>query len=328
MAGRCISSSPTISRARKSRSSLTNGLIAKKVPVILGPSLTATCAANGPLVAQNGPLIYCVSPYIDPAAGSYVFANGPTATDNAVVVLRYYRERGFHRIAMLNATDASGQVLDKAFEAAFALPENRSLTLVAHQRFAPADTSVAAQFAQIKAAGPQVLIAWTVGTPFNTVIRSAHDAGLDVPICTNGANMNAAQMADLASALPTELDFAGYPSWVQGAKLPSPVMSAQSVFTQAFKGAGIRPDGGYASVWDLTTLVVDALRHLPANPTAQQVHDYLTKLRGWAGANAVYDFTAIPQRGVGENGYIIATYDTRKKDFIPVSQPGGVPIPM
>jgi branched-chain amino acid transport system substrate-binding protein len=307
---------------------LTNGLIAKKVPVILGPSLTATCAANGPLAAQYGPLMYCVSPYIDPAAGTYVFANGPTATDNAVVVLRYYRQRGFHRIAMLNATDASGQVLDKAFEAAFALPENRLLTLVAHQRFAPADVSVAAQIAQIKAANPQVIIAWTVGTPFNTVVRSAHDAGLDVPICTNGANMNAAQMADLAAALPTELDFAGYPSWVQGAKLPPPVMRAQDTFTRAFKGAGIHPDGGYASVWDLTTLVVDALRRLPANPSAQQVHDYLTKLRGWAGANAIYDFTAIPQRGVGENGYIIATYDAHKKDFIPVSQPGGIPIPM
>jgi branched-chain amino acid transport system substrate-binding protein len=305
---------------------LTNALVQKGVPVILGPSLTATCAANGPLVAKSGPLIYCVSPYIDPAAGSYVFANGPTAMDNAVVVLRYYRARGLHRIAMLNATDASGQVLDKSFEAAFALPENKSLELVAHQHFAPTDVTVAAQVAQIKASNPQAIIAWTVGSPFNTVIRGTHDAGLDVPICTNGANMNAAQMADLASSLPSELDFAGYPSWVQGAKLPAPVMKAQAVFTAAFKSAGIHPDGGYASVWDLTTLVVDALRHLPADPKAQQVRDYLAALRNWPGANGTYNFAAFPQRGIGEAGYIIARYDAVKKDFVPVSLPGGDPL--
>ena len=138
--------------------------------------------------------------------------------------------------------------------------------------------------------------------------------------------MNAAQMADLASALPSEVDFAGYPSWVQGAKLPPPVMKAQDEFTSAFKGAGIRPDGGYASVWDLTTLMVDALRHLPPDPKAQQVRAYLANLRNWPGANGIYDFAAIPQRGIGEAGYIIATYDAAKKEFTPVSLPGGVPI--
>ncbi len=33
---------------------LVNGLIAKKVPLILGPTFTATCQADGPLVAKTG----------------------------------------------------------------------------------------------------------------------------------------------------------------------------------------------------------------------------------------------------------------------------------
>lgn len=302
---------------------LTSDYATKKLPVVLGPSLTATCAATEPLVAKGGPVQFCVSPYIAPVSGGFVFANGPTASDNAIVVIRYYRERGMTRFAMLNATDASGQVLDKAFEAAFALPENKSIALVAHQHFAPGDVSVAAQLAQIKSANPQVLIAWTVGSPFGTVVRGAHDAGLDVPICTNGANMNVSQLAQLAGFLPAELDFAAYPSWVQGSAVPRAVGQAQERFNRAFKEAGIRPDGGYASVWDLTTMVIDALRHLPPDPDADQVRAYLAQLHGWAGANAVYDFRDGSQRGVGQNGYVIARFDPAKGDFVPVSSLGG-----
>lgn len=304
---------------------LTNELMAKKVAVILGPSLTATCAANGPLVTKSGPVIFCVSPYLEPTPGGFVFVNGPTASDNAAVVLQYYRERGFTRIAMLNATDASGQVLDKAFDAAFALPENKGLQLVAHQHFAPTDVSVAAQIAQIKTSNAQVLIGWTVGSPFQTLVRAAHDGGLNIPICTNGANMTTVQIQQLAGYLPDTLEFASYPSWVPGSTVPKNVGEQQAKLYAAFKAAGIHLDGGYASVWDLTTMTIDALRHLPANPTSEQVRAYLNTLHGWAGANGVYDFRdpLLAQRGIGRNGYIIDRFDPEKSDFVPASLPGG-----
>ena len=96
-----------------------------------------------PLVAASGPLMFCISPYIN--TGGYVYATAGTALDNAVVVLRYYRERGIKRFAMLNSTDASGAALDKAFIDAFALHENAGLSLVSHEYFNPTDQSVAAQ---------------------------------------------------------------------------------------------------------------------------------------------------------------------------------------
>ena len=46
---------------------LTNALIAKNVPVILGPTFTATCLSVGPLV-KSGPVDYCFSPAIAPPA--------------------------------------------------------------------------------------------------------------------------------------------------------------------------------------------------------------------------------------------------------------------
>jgi branched-chain amino acid transport system substrate-binding protein len=300
-----------------------NGLIAKKAPVILGPAVTATCAAVAPLVDAAGPLMFCISPYINTA--KFVYVTAGTALDNAIVVLRYYRERGYKRFAMLNATDASGQALDKAFEDAFALRENASLSLVAHQHFAPADQSVAAQMTSIKAAAPQVLISWTVGSPFSTVVRGIHDSGLDVPLCANGANMTIAQIAQLASIAPKELDFLTIPAAVTGSAVPPRIAAVQREFDAMFQRAGLKPDGGYANGYDMTILVMDALRKTPPNPTALQLQAYFSHLHDWPGANAIYDFR-FSQRGSGQNGFELARFNADKNDFEPISRPGGAPL--
>ena len=46
-------------------------------------------------------------------------------------------------------------------------------------------------------------------------------------------------------------------------------------------------------------IVVDALRHLAPNASAAQVRDYILQLKGYAGINGLYDFEAVPQRGLG-----------------------------
>jgi branched-chain amino acid transport system substrate-binding protein len=301
---------------------LANGLIAKKVPVILGPMSTASCSAVAALTDKSGPLTYCVSPFVEPAAGSYVFAGGPATADAAAVVLRYYRERGLTRFAMLNATDGSGQALDKAFEQAFQLPENKSISLVAHQHFSPGDTSTSAQIVQIKAANPQVLITWMIGAPFATVLRGAHDGGLDIPVITNGANMSAGYMTQLASFLPKEVDFAAYASYPQVA-MSKGIAAAQAAQNRAFEAAHSKADGNAIGAWDLGLIVVDALKHLPANASPDQVRAYIDKLNDFAGTNAVYDFRKYPQRGLGREGQVIARYDAATNDFVAMSKPGG-----
>ena len=301
---------------------LANDLIAKKVPAILGPMSTASCGAVAPLVEKSGPLMYCVSPFINPPAGGYVYAGGPADVDGAAVVLRYFRERGLTRFAMLNATDASGQALDNAFVAAFALPENKGITLVAHQHFAPGATSTSAQIADIKAAGPHVLISWMIGAPFGTVLRGAHDGGLDVPIVTNGANASAAFMSQVASFLPKEVDFASYPASLAVAENRG-IAAAQAAQAKAFEAARVKEEGNAMGAWDLSLIVIDALRHLPASATADDLRAYINKLQGFAGTNAIYNFRTYPQRGTGRDGNIIARYDASTNAFVAISKPGG-----
>lgn len=301
---------------------LANALIAKKVPAILGPMSTASCGAVAALVEKTGPLMYCVSPFIKPATGGYVYAGGPADVDGAAVVLRYYRERGFTRFAMLNATDASGQALDKAFEDGFALPENKGITLVAHQHFAPSATSTSAQIADIKAANPQVLISWMIGAPFATVLRGAHDGGLDVPIVSNGANASAAFMTQVASFLPKEVDFASYPASLAVAANKG-IAAAQAAQTKAFDAAHVKQEGNAMGAWDLSLIMVDAMRHLPATATSDDLRAYINKLQDFPGTNAVYNFRTYPQRGSGRDGNIMARYDGATNAFVAISKPGG-----
>ncbi len=305
---------------------LTNDLIAQKVPIILGPTGSANCLAAAPLLMKAGPVQYCVSPFIDPPAGSYQFSNGPTGANAASVVLHYFRLRGMSRVAMLSTTDAPGLEMEKATTAALKLAENSAVQMVARQEFAPNDLSVAAQVAAIKAANPQALIVWNAAGPaLGTALRAAHNAGLDVPIMLAGSSMTLSMAQQLSSVLPKEFLFVVNPAWITNVAVPKRVAEAQKAMRSAFDAAGIKPDGGYISVYDLTMMAVDALRKLPPDPTAAQMHDYLIHLHDWAGANAIYDFPAFPQRGIGEDGYLIARYDPAKEDFVGASKPGGIP---
>jgi branched-chain amino acid transport system substrate-binding protein len=294
----------------------------KKAPLVIGPMTTAACNAAGPLIEKGGPVSLCISPYVEPGTNPYLYAGGPSAATIAQVTLRYFRDRGITKFAMLNATDASGLALDKAFDDAFQLPENKSLSVVARAHFSPADTSTAAQIAQIKAASPQVLITWMVGSPFATVVRGAHDAGLDIPIVTNGANMSAGYMTQLASFLPKEIDFAAFPGSPAYATSKA-VAAAQAAQKNALIAAHLRPEGNVIGAWDAGMIAVELLKRAGPDPTPDTVRAALAGLHDFPGTNGTYDFTKFPNRGIATDGVLIARYDATINDFTPASKPGG-----
>lgn len=302
---------------------LVNGLIAKKTAVIIGPMLTASCNAVMALVA-NGPVAYCVSPFATPPSGSYMFVQGGSPSDGAVVALRYLKERGIRRVAMLNATDATGQALDHASEVAFAYPEFKNMQLVAHYHFAPTDTSVSAQTTQIKAANPQAIIAWNVGSAFGTVIHGIHDAGLDgLPIVAAGGNAAEAQMRALAGFRLDDVHFNVSPSFVADARVSPAILAQQAVFRKVMAAAGYPADGAYAAAYDITMIEIAALRSLPPDPSAEQVHNAISHISHYVGANGIYDFRFGNQSGAGQTIYILVHWDDAKGRFVSSSMPGG-----
>jgi branched-chain amino acid transport system substrate-binding protein len=304
---------------------LTQALIAKKAPVILGPSFTATCLAIGPIVAKAGPVDYCFSPSIAPAAGSYQYSSTVATHEDAIALLRYYRARGWTKVALMTTTDASGQQFEAYFNEALALPENKSMSLVAREHWAPADLNVTAQAERIKAAAPQAMIGWSAGTPTGTLLRGLHDAGLDIPTACGNGNMVYSQLALYASFLPTQLYFPGRRSLVQDPNAPPAIKAAQTRYFDAFKTINVRPNLIHTLAWDPAMLILDALRKLGPDASSEQINDYIQHLNGWAGINGFYNFTNGSQRGLGIDDVVIDRWDPAKTDFVAVSKAGGMP---
>jgi branched-chain amino acid transport system substrate-binding protein len=302
---------------------LANALIAKKVPVILGPSIAASTNALAPLVAKGGPVVYCFTPAIRPVPGGFVFSSTVTSTLTTGIGVRYFRERGWKRMALLAPIDATGQDLEQSIDFAFTLPENRSAQLVAREHFSPADLNIAAQVARIKAANPQALLTAATGAPFGTLVHALSDAGLNIPVYAPSSNMTQTAMTQYASFLPSDLFFSTLIGQMPGVVGKGPIHDAQTVFFNALRARNLKPNTGHIVSWDPVMLVVDAYRKFGAGMTAEQLHGYLEGLHGRSGINGVYDFRDGGQRGLFENAVVVFRWDPKRSDFVASSRPGG-----
>src|SRR6185437_13394793 len=119
---------------------LATQIIAGKPPVILGSALVAMCNAMAPLM-RHGPVMYCLSPGIYPAAGSFVFSSSSATKDLIAAQIRYFRLRGLTRLGVITSTDASGLDAARNIKETLAQPENKDVELVADANFNPTDVS-------------------------------------------------------------------------------------------------------------------------------------------------------------------------------------------
>jgi branched-chain amino acid transport system substrate-binding protein len=300
---------------------LTNSLITKNVPLILGPALGAMCAAVEPLVEKAGPLVYCFSNVVKPPPNSYMFSTMMTASDFVAVGLRFQRLSGRKRFALIATTDATGQDGERSADAYLARPEAAGMTLVAREHFGITDISVAAQLARVKAANPDFIMVWATGTPAGTALRGMKDLGLDtVPVFM--ANTTYAQMEQYASFLPQSLYCPVSAALAPEFVTDRATRAADQYLTQTIAG---KADAFDIAAWDPTLIVLEALRKLGTNATAAQLRSYIANLKGFTAASGHYDFTAIPQRGIGESEAYIVRWDPSRTVWVAVSKSGGAP---
>lgn len=307
---------------------LANEVVARHPSVLIGSSLVAMCSAMAPLM-RDGPVEYCLSPGVHPQAGSYLFTSSVSTFDLANALIRYFRLKGWTRIALMTSTDASGQDAERGLNQILALPENHEVTAVERVHFSPTDVSVAAQIERVKAANPQAFIAWSTGAPIATIFRAIVQAGLDVPVATTDGNMTHAQMTQYAAFLPARLYF---PSalWVTG-DLPDfdrdpSVRAKQKEFYAIFAEAGLKPDLPAEIAWEPAMILIDALNKLDAKASAAELRDYIGHLKGFAGVNGLYDFDKEPQRGLSVENAVVTRWNGDAKRWDVVSKPTGIPL--
>ncbi|HXF35520.1 MAG TPA: ABC transporter substrate-binding protein, partial [Candidatus Acidoferrales bacterium] len=304
---------------------LMNGALSHKPAIVYGGGVVATCNAISGLVKDDGPLLYCISSGVHPPNGSFIYSSGFSTTDQIPAGIRYLRAKGWTKMAVITSSDATGQEADRIIDAAFAAPENKSVTVVAHDHFNPTDVTVAAQMAHFKQAGAQAIVAWTTGTPLATVLRSMRDAGMDLPVLTTGGNLSYAQMEQYTPIMPTNLIIPGLPMISPDVVGDRNVRRAIDAYLDVFKAAGIKPDNGHALTWDSVQILVAALKKYGPNATAAQLRDYFDAVTRWPGIYGDLNYKASPQRGLTIDTIVVTRWDPATKNFVAVSKLGGLP---
>jgi branched-chain amino acid transport system substrate-binding protein len=302
-------------------------LFADHPPVVLGPASVGTCAAVSSLT-DNGPVVYCLSPGLNPKKDTYVFASSVSTDYLVPAMVKYARLRGFRHLALITASDASGLAALKITQTALEDPANRGLQTVADERFAPTDVSVAAQVARIKAAQPDAIFVWAVGGALATVLRGLRDGGVtNAIVLTNNANESPELLKRYADFMPKELLFPGL-SYQAGNRLPrGPLKEATTQFVDAYRAQGVEPTTLSAYAWDPARIVVEALRMLGPDTSASTLRAYLAGLHGFVGLNGTYDFRIGDQHGLTDTATLMVGWNQRTGGFDPVSTAGGGLIP-
>jgi branched-chain amino acid transport system substrate-binding protein len=303
---------------------LTNALVAPQPAVIMGSGLVAMCNAMAPLV-RNGPVDYCLSPAVQPMPGSFMYSTNTSTRDLIMANFRYFKSRGWTRVATISSSDATGQDFEKGVDVAIGAAENRGIEIVACPRFNQSDVSVAAQLERIKAANPQVLVAWTTGAPIATIFKGIVQADLSFPVVTTNGNQTFEQMEQYAAFLPKELYFASslFEPHEGVLSLDAQIEAAQKSFYAAMAEAKAPVDIVAAHAWDPAMMLVAALRKIGPNATAAQIKEFLNNLSGYAGVNGIYDFKKSPQRGLDIGSTVVTRWDAANRHWTMVSKPGG-----
>jgi branched-chain amino acid transport system substrate-binding protein len=304
---------------------LANQVKATNPPVILGSALVALCNAMAPLM-KEGPLLYCFSPGIQPPGGSFIYSSSTSTKELAGALLRYFGRKGWKKVALITTTDATGQDANRNFKTLVGSEGHKDVELVAEAQLNPSDVSAAAQIQRLKGANPDVLVAWSTGGPVGTIFKAIHDAGVEVPVATTNGNMTYAQMAQYAAFLPKEL-YIPSADWLKPSHpvSESEVTRAKDAFFGAFEGTQVKPDGPSTYAWDPALLIVEGLRKLKVDATAEDLRGYLRELKGVAGVNGNYDFKAVPNRGLDESNVVVTRWDPAAQTWLVVSDPLGIP---
>ena len=293
---------------------LTTQLIAKHVQAILGSDVGGICSALTPLVT-DGPVIFCISPTIQPKAGSYVFVNGIDNTNQALGMVQFFNHRGWKRIAVVTPIDSTGQGLDQHLTEVMASKEAAGMTLVSTEHYNPTDINVDAVMSRVKASSPQAIVLWAVGGAFGTAIHSMQNVGLDVPVGTTSGNAGIDGLKQFASFMPKDMFVDGSAYLAPSPSDPPGVKAQVQEFFDAMKPSGVTIDYLTGTAWDPAMILISAWRKLGTGATAQQIHAYIESQNAYAGIAGLHNYTDGSQRGLNVSAVLITRWNSKTASF-------------
>ena len=133
------------------------------IDAFIGPSFTATDAAVAPLANQAHIPMIAMAPYeYDPAKQPFTFSDAQPLPLMVAAVFKYMKAHGVKQIGYIGFSDGWG---DQVLAATKHWSEVDGMTILADERYARPDTSVAAQVLKLISVHPEAVMMGTSATP-------------------------------------------------------------------------------------------------------------------------------------------------------------------
>jgi branched-chain amino acid transport system substrate-binding protein len=169
------------------------------VAVILDDSVSSTVRGIIPML-DKGPVMIVSSPIIVPKADSYVFQTSPTDLEITKALLGYLQANKVKKLAMIGATDTTGEANVKNAQAVFP-PAGVDLSLA---RIDLKSNDASIELANVVKDNPIIYSAYS-GSGAATVVKSFTNLGLTIPFVISNANLTDAFMALIKNDMPPRL---------------------------------------------------------------------------------------------------------------------------
>ncbi len=269
-------------------------LLANNPVALIGPSVVANCNAIGPLVAQKGPINYCLSPGID--ASGYVWSSSARTDALAEETMNYWKAKGITKVAVVNTTDASGT---DGGRAAVEAAKKSGVTVTTQVTYDPTAVSATAQLQQAMAGQPQALVLWSTGTPVGVALKGIQQLGIKLPVMTTDGNLASTFLQRIADYTPeTLLIPATRDFWWQTLPTSDPVYALEKQYHESYRAKyGEEPDFGPGVAYDAVLVIAEGLKK--ANSTdAAKLRSAMESIDGFHGVVGTYHMSPTDHRGL------------------------------
>jgi branched-chain amino acid transport system substrate-binding protein len=282
-----------------------------KVVAIIGPTRTDTGMAAKPTIEQMK------IPTVMTVGGDPVIAGGkfgpfhwtfksPQRTTIAVKkIYTYLQQKGMKKIAILTAADGFGKDGKAALEA---LAAEYGIQIAAAESFQATDSDMTAQLINIKTAGPDAVICWTIGKAGSIVAKNVKQLGIQIPLfqCHGLPDPKYIELAGKAS----EGNIMPSTKLMVAAQLPDtdPQKKVILEFIRLYQDVfhydrqfPINTHSGYA--WDAIYMVADAMKK--AGTDNEKLRDAIEKTTDYVGVSGIYNITPEDHNGLGVDSMVL-----------------------
>ncbi len=280
--------------------------------VIIGPTTSQESMALIPIVQEAQVTMISMassSSIVKPVAErKWVFKVAQSNEHTSPWQVKYAKAKGLTKIANLYVNNAYGE--DGA-QAIRDTAKAEGIQIVLEDTFGANDTDMTSQITKIKASQAQAVLVTAIPPAAAIFTKQYRELGVNLPLLHNsGVGMKS--FIDLAGAGNVEGVIFPMGKLVAVDALPDsdPQKAVLQKFVSDFKASTGKPPSQFAAhAWDCLQIVMEVLKTFPEGLTVEQqrirLRDGIEGLKGFVGADGVFNFSADDHVGLSVNDVVL-----------------------